>query len=142
MAKKKNCVWKDRKHFMWFPFTFTKYCIRNDRLYTDVGFFNTVSDELLLYRVVDVKLTRSFRQKLFGTGTVILSAKVDSDPVVMLENIKRPRIVKEMISNLVETARYEKRVVGNEFYGGGSCPPPPPHDGCDCDHGMDGDMGM
>ena len=47
-------VWKDRKHFMWFPFSFTTYELRNDRLYEERGFFSTSSDELLLYRVVDL----------------------------------------------------------------------------------------
>lgn len=117
MAKKKDYIWKDRKHVLWFPFTFTKYCIKDDKLYKDVGFFNTVSDQLLLYRVVDIKLTRSFKQRMFGTGTIILDARVDKDKGVQLENIKRPKAVKEMISNLVEAARDEKRVVGKEFYG-------------------------
>ena len=26
-------VWKDRKHWMWFPFSFTKYRIEDGRLY-------------------------------------------------------------------------------------------------------------
>lgn len=120
MAKKKDYIWKDRKHVMWFPFTFTKYCIKNDRLYSDRGFFNTISDELLLYRVVDVTLTRTFGQKIFGTGTVALAAKIDRDSIIYLENIKHPKEVKEMVSSLVETARDEKNVIGREFYGSGN----------------------
>ena len=25
----RDVLWKDRKHFMWFPFSFTKYEVRN-----------------------------------------------------------------------------------------------------------------
>lgn len=129
MAKKNDYIWKDRKHILWFPFTFTKYCIRGDKLYKDVGLFNTTSDQLLLYRVVDIKLTRTFGQRICGTGTIILDARVDRDGGVQLENIKRPKIVKEMISNLVEAARDEKRVVGKEFYGDTICRHDSDHDG-------------
>lgn len=124
MAKKKDYIWKDRRHVMWFPFSFTKYCIKNDRLYIDKGFFNTVSEELLLYRIIDITLTRSFGQKICGTGTIELAAKGDKDMIIELENIKRPKAVKEMLSSLVESVRYEKRVVGSELYGGTFNPPP------------------
>ena len=55
----KNAVlWKDRKHFMWFPFSFTKYEVRNNRLYTQRGLLSTTYDEVLLYRILDI--TRRF----------------------------------------------------------------------------------
>lgn len=31
--RRMGLVWKDRKHWMWFPFSFTKYRVENDRLY-------------------------------------------------------------------------------------------------------------
>ena len=124
-------VWKDRKHFMWFPFSFTKYEVSNDRLYQQTGLFNTVFDEVLLYRIVDLTLQQSLGQKIFGTGTIVLSCKVDRDKEILLKNIKKPREVKSMLSDLVEEARDRKRVVGKEFYGrdGGDC---------SCDHDDDG----
>ena len=137
MSKKnrKNAVWFDRKHYMWFPFSFTKYYIKNDRLYKDTGLLNSESEELLLYRVVDVSLKRSLKQKLYGTGTIELAVRVDRDSIVKLENIKRPKVVKDMISSLVENIRYEKRVVGSEFFGGGNFNHPPMMDGHDMDMG-------
>lgn len=111
-------IWKDRKHFMWFPFSFTKYELTEDRLYSQTGFFNTHYDELLLYRVLDICLERSLAQKIFGTGTIILKVKADSDPVIRLENIKTPIIVKRELSDMVEEARRKTHVVGKEFYGG------------------------
>ena len=36
--------WKDRKHHLWFPFSFTKYEVRNERLYVQSGFFNSNYD--------------------------------------------------------------------------------------------------
>lgn len=116
MGKNKT-VWKDRKHFMWFPFSFTTYELKNDRLYEETGFFSTSSDELLLYRVVDLTMKQTLAQKLYGTGTLILKCRVDSNPEIRLENIRHPRQVKELLSDMIEEARARHRVVGREFYG-------------------------
>ena len=111
-------IWKDRKHFMWFPFSFTKYSVQNDRLYTQTGLFSTSFEEVLLYRITDIRLSRSFGQKIFGTGTIELCTKVDHDQHIFLVNIKKPVYIKSLLSDLVETARDKKNVVGKEFYGG------------------------
>ena len=107
-----NTVWKDRKHFMWFPISF----IKNERLYQETGLFNSHYDELLLYRITDLCLKRSLAQKIFGTGTIVLSTKADSDKEVLLKNVKNPKEVKDLISHLVEEARDRKKVVGKEFF--------------------------
>lgn len=110
--------WKDRKHFMWFPFSFTKYELKNDRLYTEHGFFTTHHDELLLYRVTDICLTRTLSQKLFGTGTIILYTRIDADKQIFLENIKHSKKVKDILSANIETARTSRDLVRKDFFGG------------------------
>ena len=111
-----NVIWKDRKHFMWFPISFTKYEIKNERLYQETGLISTHYDELLLYRITDLCLKRTLAQKIYGTGTIILYTKADSDKEVLLKNIKEPKHVKDLISKLVEEARDRKKVVGKEFF--------------------------
>lgn len=111
-------IWKDRKHFMWFPFSFTKYEVRDDRLFIQKGLLSTSFDETLLYRITDLKLTRSLGQKIFGTGTLELCTKVDHDKHISLVNIKKPLEVKKLLSDTVEEARDRKNVIGKEFYGG------------------------
>lgn len=122
-----DIVWKDRKHWMWFPFSFTKYTIRKGRIYIDKGFFNSVQDQTLLYRVTDLQMKRSLFQKLFGTGTITLVAKADMTSEIVLENIKHPQQVNDMFSDMIEEARRLRNVVGKEFYSS------------HCDHDLDGD---
>ena len=110
-------VWKDRKHHLWFPLSFTKYSVRNGRVYVDKGLFNTVSDQTLLYRITDIRMKRDFWQKIFGTGTVVLVSKVDAEREILLENIKKPRDVNDMLAELIEEARRKQNVIGKEFYG-------------------------
>ena len=116
-ADAREVLWRDRKHFMWFPFSFTRYEVRNNRLYTQRGLLSTTYDEVLLYRVLDISMRQTLAQKLFGTGTLILAARANMDGDVILENIKHPREVNDLLSELVEKARDQKRVVGKEFYG-------------------------
>jgi len=133
-----DTIWKDRKHFMWFPFSFTKYEVKDDRLYTQHGLMSTTFDEVLLYRITDIKLTRTLGQKIFGTGTIELCTKVDHDRHISLVNIKKPLQVKRLLSDTVEEARDKKNVIGKEFYTGrgpghGPGPGPRPDDDDDDD---------
>ena len=113
----KEVLWKDRKHHLWFPFSFTKYWIQNSRLHSSQGFFKTVTDEALLYKVMDVTMTRTFAQKIFGTGTITVTMRMDRDGTIKLENIKHPKEVKEFLSRVVEEDRTKRNVVGKEFFG-------------------------
>lgn len=117
MAASGTIKWQDRKHFMWFPFSFTKYQLSNDRLYSQKGLLNTKYDEVLLYRIVDITLQRSLAQKIFGTGTIILACRADTESEVRLINIKNPIQVKDLLSEDIEQSRHSRRVVGKEFWG-------------------------
>lgn len=132
----KNTIkWRDRKHWLWFPWSFTKYEVRNERLYVQRGFFKTEFDETLLYRVMDLKLTRTLGQKICGTGTVTLYTRVDVNNQIELKNIKNPLEVKEFLSDMIENIRNEKKVVGREF-SGVMCG----ENECDMDADFGGDM--
>lgn len=112
-----NLIWEDRKHFMWFPWSFTKYYIENERLMIEAGLLKTTLDETLLYRIVDVTMVQTLTGKIFGTGDLIVKTKVDSNPEIVLKNISEPKKVRSLLSELVEDNRQRKNVVGREFYG-------------------------
>lgn len=133
---KDDIIWQDRKHHLWFPWSFTKYYIENDRLMVQAGFLNTTLDETLLYRIVDITLKQSLGGKIFGTGNLIIKAKVDAAPVIVLQNIAKPLEIRNMLSEMVEQSRQERNVVGKEFYGGrgGHQHSDGGDDCCDMDH--------
>ena len=112
-----NLIWEDRKHFMWFPWSFTKYYIENERMMIEAGLLKTTLDETLLYRIVDVTMVQTLTGKIFGTGDLIVKTKVDSNPEIVLKNISEPKKVRSLLSELVEDSRQRKNVVGREFYG-------------------------
>ena len=107
MAEQADYLWKDKKHHLWFPLSFTTYYIEDARLMIKQGFLNTTLEETLLYRIVDLTFRQSLAGKIFGTGDIILKTKVDTTPEIVLKNIKKPIEV-----------RQSHNVVGKEFYGG------------------------
>lgn len=119
-VENQEIIWKDRKHFMWFPWSFTKYYIQNDRLMLESGLLHTVLDETLLYRIVDITMHQTLAGKIFNTGDIIIKAKVDSSPEIVLRKIVNPKRIRTMLSELVEESRRNQNVVGKEFYGNNS----------------------
>lgn len=136
MSKQKNTVayvWKDRKHWAWFPFSFTVYAVADERLHITRGFFSKTYDETLLYRITDLTLRRSFAQRIFGTGTIVLNTLVDKDKTIELINIKKSVQTRHLLSQLIEEARRAKNVVGKEFYSDNCDHPDIPSTGSDFD---------
>lgn len=119
MAKKKDptLVWKDRKRILGMPITFTKYSIRENRLFYSRGLFNTVEEELLVYRILDVQLSRTFGEKLVGVGTITLFTADKTNAELKLIHIKKPHMVRDIISRLVEQERSKLNIRGKELFG-------------------------
>jgi len=110
-------IWKDRKRILGLPWTFTKYRVQGNRLYVSNGLFSTSEDELLLYRVLDIKVKRTLGNKIFGMGTIILYTADKTDAELHIQNIKNPREVRDLLSKMVEEERIRLDVVGREMVG-------------------------
>ena len=109
-------LWKDRKRgFLGLPLSFTKYSLTKERLFVETGFINSVENEVRLYRILDVQMTRNLGQKMFGLGSINVHSSDASSKDFTIKNIKKPKYVKELLSELVEKQRDEKRVVNREL---------------------------
>ena len=111
-------LWKDRKRRLGLPLSFTRYRLSDDRLFCETGLLNMKSDEVLLYRVRDLRLTISLGQRVFGVGTVCVVSSDKSIPHLDLKNVKDPRTVKELIHQNVEAAKDRRRMRATELLGG------------------------
>lgn len=103
-------IWKDRKRYFGMPISFTRYALSEDRLFTSVGFLNIKDDEILLYRVRDIDTNRNLWQRLFGVGTVTVMSSDKTMPNLVLQNIKDPVMVKELLHKQVEEMKIKRRV--------------------------------
>lgn len=112
-----DIVWSSKKRWLFFglPLSFTKYTLTKEKLLLDTGFLNKKQEEVRLYRILDLTLTRSFGQRIFGLGTIVCKTSDKSLPRLELINIKNSIDVKEQLSSLVEDERVSKRVSAREF---------------------------
>ena len=115
--KKTEYQWKDRKRYLGLPLSFTKYAVKDQRLYYTKGFFNTTEEELLLYRILDIKLNRTFGDKLVGVGTITLFTADKTHPKLDLTRIKKPKKIRDLLSKLVEGERVRINIHGKELFG-------------------------
>lgn len=112
-----NYIWKDRKRFLGMPLSFTRYRLSEDRIFLEIGLLNMKQEEVLLYRIRDISLTRSLGQRLFGVGTVKLHSSDKTTPELILKNIKHPNEVKELIHQQVEEMKLKRRMRVGELLG-------------------------
>ena len=112
----KNTLWRDKKR-LWcrLPWTFTEYGLSENRLFVDTGFLTKTYKDVRLYRVLDVGLTQSFIQRIFGLGSIHIKSNDADLRTFVLKNIPNSHDVKELISEQVEKERLRNRVSSREW---------------------------
>ena len=101
-----NVVWYDCKHYYGFPVSSVRYEISEDRLFYSTGILNQKYEQLQLYLIRDLSVTRTLGQRLCGVGNVIVTT-VEGE-IITLENIRAPYHVKELIYNYMEEEKRRK----------------------------------
>lgn len=108
-------LWKDRKHILGLPWSFTRYMLSEDRLFLSKGFLSVRDDEILLYRVRDISTSRTLFQRLLGLGTVTVLSSDKTCPTLVMKNIKDPIGVKELLHEKVEQMKLRRRLRVSEL---------------------------
>ena len=103
-------LWHDRKRILGMPLSFTRYALSEDRLFLKRGFLNVNQDEIVLYRVRDLRVSQTLWQRVFGVGTVTVISTDKSIPELALKNIRQPNEVKELIHEYVEKMKVARRM--------------------------------
>jgi len=122
-------LWHDRKRILGMPISFTVYDVDENSLTIRKGLLKTTTDEMLLYRILDIKMQQTLWQKIFGVGTITLYTADQSGQTVDLVNVKYPDKVRRFLNNIVEQQRNAKGITGREMYGAAGIG----HDLCDHD---------
>ena len=115
-----DTIWTDRKRYFGLPISFTKYSLSEDRLFRETGLLNLNEEEVLLYRVRDVSLSRSLWQRIFGVGTITVHSSDKTSPTLEVINVKDSKSVKELIFTNVEKAKEERRMRATELLDDGA----------------------
>lgn len=113
--EKQQYIWSDRKRTIFgLPLSFTVYKLTGDKLLVETGFLSKKQEEVRLYRVMDLTLLRPIGQRLWGLGTIHCCTADKSTPDFDIARIKDSERVKNLISDLVEQQRDEKRIYARE----------------------------
>ena len=113
-----NTVWADRKHTLFgLPWSFTKYILTDEKLLIVKGFWKQSEEEIRLYRIFDMSLTRTVRDRLDRVGTIHCCSGDKSSPEFDIKRIRNARNVKEMLSDLVEKQKIARGVSVREEMG-------------------------
>ena len=115
-----DTIWTDRKRHFGLPISFTKYSLSEDRLFRETGLLNLNEEEVLLYRVRDVSLSRSLWRRIFGVGTITVHSSDKTSPTLEVINVKDSKSVKELIFTNVEKAKEERRMRATELLDDGA----------------------
>lgn len=99
-------LWEDCKHIGFIPIPWVKYSLTLDKVLLTKGLLSTTYDETRLFRVLDVTLTRTLSQKIFGIGTVIVKT---SEETLVLQGVKDSLKVKDLISDTANKNRKANR---------------------------------
>ena len=102
-------LWTGKKRTVFgLPWTFTTYTLTETCLFIRSGVFTVREEEIRLYRILDVTLRQSFRERLFGLGTIHLCTSDQSAPEVDIKRIKHPKEVRTILSDRAESERSAK----------------------------------
>ncbi len=109
-------LWRDRKRTLFgLPLSFTVYKLTGEKLLIETGFLSKQEEEVRLYRIMDLTLKRPFGQRIWGLGTIHCCTADKSTPEFDILKIKDSSRVKNLLSDLIEQQREEKRITAREF---------------------------
>lgn len=104
-------LWKDRKRAIFgLPWTFTKYTLTEKKLIIESGLFNQKEEEIRLYRIMDVTLSRSLGERIFNLGTIHICSSDKSTPEFNIKRVKNASKVKNLLSDVVEEERLKRNI--------------------------------
>lgn len=110
-----DCVWSDRKRTLFgLPWSFTRYYLTKSKLIIITGFLKQSEEEIRLYRIMDLALSRSLTERMNKVGTIHCCSADKTAPEFDIRHIKDPRRVKELLSDMVEEQRVARGVTLRE----------------------------
>ena len=70
----------------------------------------------------DISLTVSLWQRIFGVGTIMVHSSDKTIPHLEIKNVKKPKLVKEILHHQVEKMKIERKMrVGEILEDHGEC---------------------
>ena len=116
-----NTIWFDRKRTLFgLPWSFTRYILTDEKLLIVKGLIKQTEEEVRLYRILDMTLSRSLIERIDRVGTIHCCSSDKTAAEFDIKRVRNPREVKEQLSQQVEKQRIARGVtVREEMTAGG-----------------------
>ncbi len=102
-------VEKKRVKFFGLPLSFTRYTVNEEKITITSGFLSITEDDAFMYKIQDVRLTRSLAERMFKLGTIICYTGDTTHPELILVHIRHAGEIKDFIMQASEEARRKRR---------------------------------
>lgn len=112
----KTLLWTDKKRPLFGkPLSFTTYFLYTDRLVIKSGLLRRKTEQIMLYRILDVTMQETFLDRLFGVGTIHICSGDHSTPETDLRWVLMAETIMELLVDSVERIRQQKGIRPREF---------------------------
>jgi uncharacterized membrane protein YdbT with pleckstrin-like domain len=101
--------------WVWLQTRSESFTLTSERLRMKKGVLNQIFDEVELYRVKDVTLSRSVVQRMFGLGTVTMQTSDHGQENICIDSVRNSEELREQLRKQVEIIRDRKRVREVDF---------------------------
>ena len=102
-------VERKRIKFFGLPWSFTKYNISEEKITITSGFLEITEDDAYMYKIQDVRLTRSMAERIFKIGTITCYTGDTTHPELTLIHVRHSGEIKDFIMQYSEEARRKRR---------------------------------
>ena len=102
---------RKRSKFLGLPISFTKYSITEEKITITCGFLSITEDDAYMYKIQDVRLTKSLVERIFKLGTITCYTGDTTHPELILQCIKNASAIKDFIMQSSEEARRKRRAL-------------------------------
>jgi hypothetical protein len=111
-------IWEGRPSRLWSPrmSLMNRYRLTNQRLIMEYGFIGKTTEEIELYRVMDVGVKQHPLERIVQMGDIYLASGDASTPTKFLHNIPDPNRIKDLIREASRQERDRRRVMLREDF--------------------------
>jgi len=111
-----NILWRARKRTLFgLPLSFTVYTLTDSKFYIKTGLLHIKEEEIRLYRFLDITLSRTLEERIFGLGSIHCCTADKTAPEFDIKRIKNPKEIRILLSDQVEEQRNARYVGVREF---------------------------
>lgn len=87
-----------------------EYIITNERIRIKHGLIGKKEDEIDLVRINDIRVDQGIKDRVQGIGKVIVTTTDTLNPAFILESIKQPHEVKELLRKAIREEKERQKV--------------------------------